>query len=143
MSTKNTHFFSIFINFAKIYLGGKMERLKKLRIEKGLSQVEAAKIFNLSYRGYQNIEYGYCETGYQNLKKFADYFGVSVDYLLGHQVNDPTRPKEATMLQRQLCQDILALDEDDCARDEAYIAGIKAKNQEQQKIKKQYAEEDS
>ena len=114
--------------------------LKTLRKSEGFSQQKVADSCNITLRSYQNYESGVREMGYKTLVKLADFFGCSVDYLLGHQVNDPTRPKEATMLQRQLCQDILALDEDDCGRVEAYIAGIKAKNQEQQKIKKQYVD---
>lgn len=53
-----------------------MLNLKKLRQEKGLSQQEIAKIFNMSFRGYQNIEYGYSQTSYENLIKFADFLIV-------------------------------------------------------------------
>lgn len=79
-----------------------MENLKKLRQEKGLSQVEAAKVFNLSYRGYQNIEYGYCETSYNTLKKMADYFNCSIDYLLGHQAKNILYLDGFTSVQQKL-----------------------------------------
>lgn len=110
-------------------------RLRQLRKECKISQVEMANKFNLSLRGYQDIEAGKSETNLCRIIDISNFFGCSVDYLLGHQIKDPTRQKEATMLQRQLCNDILALDEEDCGRVEAYIAGIKAKNQQQQKIK--------
>ena len=110
--------------------------LKKLRINSNKSQREISELTNIPLRSYQEYESGRSEMRYSTLIKLADFFGCSTDYLLGHQINDPTRQKEATMLQRQLCNEILALDEDDCGRVEAYIAGIKAKNKETEKLKK-------
>lgn len=115
--------------------------LKLLRKNQGFSQQTVADKCGITLRSYQNYESGVREMGYKTLIKLSDFFGCSVDYLLGHQINDPTRQKEATMLQRQLCNDILQLDEDDCSRVEAYIAGIKAKNQEQQKLKQKFSQE--
>lgn len=117
-----------------------MKNLITLRQNANITQKELAQKIGISKANIGFYELGRTQPSLETLIKLADFFGCSVDYLLGHQVNDITRPKEATMLQRQLCQDILALDEDDCGRVEAYIAGIKAKNQEQQKIKKQYAD---
>lgn len=116
--------------------------LKKLRINCNKSQKEISDLTNIPLRSYQEYESGRSEMRYSSLIKLADFFNCSVDYLLGHQINDPTRQKEATMLQRQLCNDILALDEDDCGRVEAYIAGIKAKNKETEKHKKTILNED-
>ena len=120
-----------------------MKNLKALRKNQNLSQSQVSSALGIPLTTYATYEQNKATPSENMLIKLADFFGCSVDYLLGHQINDPTRPKEATMLQRQLCQDILALDEDDCGRVEAYIAGIKAKNQEQQKIKKQYTQENS
>ena len=120
-----------------------MKNLKALRKNQNLSHSQVSSALGIPLTTYATYEQNKATPSENMLIKLDDFFGCSVDYLLGHQINDPTRPKEATMLQRQLCQDILALDEDDCGRVEAYIAGIKAKNQEQQKIKKQYTEENS
>ena len=60
-----------------------MENLKLLRKNANFTQVEMAKVFNMSLRGYQDIESGKNETSYKNLCKFSDYFGCSIDYLLG------------------------------------------------------------
>ena len=85
-----------------MYLEVKMENLKLLRREKKLSQAELAKLLGLSYRGYQNIEYGYCETGYENLKKIADFFNCSIDYLLGHQTKNIIYIDSLTPIQQKL-----------------------------------------
>ena len=113
-----------------------MENLKKLREEAGITQKDLAHKVNVAKATIYFYEQGKVSPSTEMLVKLADFFGCSTDYLLGHQINDPTRQKEATMLQRQLCNEILALDEDDCGRVEAYIAGIKAKNKETEKLKK-------
>lgn len=113
-----------------------IKNLAKIRKEFAKTQKDMAEILNISKPTYNHYESGRYEPSLETMIKLADYFNCSVDYLLGHQINDPTRQKEATMLQRQLCNDILALDEDDCGRVEAYIAGIKAKNKETEKLKK-------
>lgn len=113
-----------------------MDNLKSLRKSFNLTQDEIAKMLNIPKPTYSHYETGRNEPSFEILKKIADIFNCSTDYLLCHQINDPTRQKEATFLQRQLCNDILALDEDDCSRVEAYIAGIKAKNKETEKLKK-------
>lgn len=59
------------------------ENLKTLRIERGIGQVELAKSIRVS-RGIISLwENGLREPGMYNLIALADYFGVSVDYLLG------------------------------------------------------------
>lgn len=58
-------------------------RLKKLRKEKGISQLMLALDLNMNQNTisrYENLER---EADYETLIKFADYFGVSLDYLLG------------------------------------------------------------
>ena len=112
-----------------------MKNLKFLREEHDLTQREFAQKLGISKTTLCYYEQGKVSPSTEMLVKLADFFGCSTDYLLGHQINDPTRQKEATMLQRQLCNEILALNEDDCGRVEAYIAGIKAKNKETEKLK--------
>lgn len=58
-------------------------RLKKLRKEKGISQLKLSLDLNMNQNSisrYENLER---EADYETLIKFADYFGVSIDYLLG------------------------------------------------------------
>ncbi len=58
-------------------------RLKKLRNEKGISQLKLAIDLNMNQNSisrYENLER---EADYNTLIKFADYFNVSLDYLLG------------------------------------------------------------
>ena len=58
-------------------------RLKKLRTNKSLTQKELATILNVSQNAIFNWENGKREPSIDMLRKIADYFNVSVDYLIG------------------------------------------------------------
>ncbi|GHU58602.1 transcriptional regulator [Clostridia bacterium] len=58
-------------------------RLKKLRTCKGITQKQCGHIFALSEKQYQNYEIGKSTPNFKNLILIADYFGVSIDYLVG------------------------------------------------------------
>ena len=58
-------------------------RLKALREEKGIKQVEMAVFLGCSMRNYQRIEHGEVNVPATTLMTLADYFSVSTDYLLG------------------------------------------------------------
>lgn len=58
------------------------ERLRDLRKEKNLLQSEFGEIFELSPSAIGSYERNLREPQYQHLVAFADYFKVSVDYLL-------------------------------------------------------------
>ena len=58
-------------------------RLKKLRKARNISQLKLAMDLNMNQNSisrYENLER---EADYETLIKFADYFDVSLDYLLG------------------------------------------------------------
>lgn len=57
--------------------------LAKLRKEKGLSQYKLAELMNFSRGQIANYEQGSREPDFETLERFADFFGVSIDYLLG------------------------------------------------------------
>lgn len=61
-----------------------MENLRKLRKEYGLSQAQAAEIFHTAVRTWRGYENGRSEPSFQQLAEFADYFQVSIDFLVGH-----------------------------------------------------------
>jgi transcriptional regulator with XRE-family HTH domain len=86
------------------------KRLKKLRLKKGLTQAELAKMLNIGESTISFYEAGKREPDYEMLNRFADLFNVSVDYMLGrtdfnkpietiaaHRVDDPMDdlPEEA------------------------------------------------
>lgn len=58
-------------------------QLKKLRNDKDLTQTELGKILNLSKQAISSYENGVSFPPQDILNKIADYFKVTVDYLLG------------------------------------------------------------
>ncbi len=60
-----------------------MNQLKLLRKERNISQKELAKIFNISQNGYSQYETEKRTMPVQFLIKLADYFDVSIDFILG------------------------------------------------------------
>ena len=60
-----------------------MKNLKKLRKEKGLSQLQLALKLGLNQNTISRYENGQREADHQTLIMFADFFGVTVDYLIG------------------------------------------------------------
>ena len=59
------------------------ERLKELRKKRRLYQRELAELLGISIRGYQCYETGEHEPGVKKLIALADYYNVSIDYLVG------------------------------------------------------------
>ncbi len=60
-----------------------MENLRKLRMDRGLSQQALAEKFNLTQQSIYKYENGLAEPNIETLKSFAVFFGISVDYLIG------------------------------------------------------------
>lgn len=58
-------------------------KLKKLRKEKNISQLKLALDLNMNQNAISRYENMEREADYETLIKFADYFEVSLDYLLG------------------------------------------------------------
>ena len=63
------------------------ERLKTLRQGQNLSQIALAKKLNVSSRNYQRYEYGEIEAPMSIGVSLADFFNVSLDYLVGRSDN--------------------------------------------------------
>lgn len=59
------------------------ERLKKEREKARVDQEEMAKLLGVTPRAYQMYEYGEGYPRYLKLIALADYFDVSLDYLVG------------------------------------------------------------
>lgn len=71
-------------------------RLKELRKKNGITQIDFAKAFNISTGTIGNWETGAREPDTQTLLKIANYFGVTVDYLLGES-DTPDKPSKTTV----------------------------------------------
>lgn len=60
-----------------------MERLKALRKARQLTQSDVASYLGITVSAYGNYELGQREPDLATLNKLAEYFDVSVDYILG------------------------------------------------------------
>ena len=65
-------------------------RLKELRKAKKITQLKLAMDLHLNQNSISRYESGEREADYKTLIAFADYFDVSVDFLLGRTDNPET-----------------------------------------------------
>ena len=80
-------------NFYYIFMGGILmnilaKRIKELRQDSGLSQKELSYILNIERTTLTGYETGRRMPDAEMLCRIADYFHVSVDFLIGHE-GDP------------------------------------------------------
>ncbi len=68
-------------------------RLKELRKERGISQQKLAIDLNMNQNSISRYENGQREADYKTLIVLADYFNISVDYLL-ERTDNPVFMKE-------------------------------------------------
>lgn len=73
----------------------KYENIRNLRIDNGYTQKQIAAYLGISQNTYSQYEVGILNYSVDTLEKLADFYGVSVDYLLGRtQEKKPYPPKE-------------------------------------------------
>jgi transcriptional regulator with XRE-family HTH domain len=65
------------------YMAKFCERIRELRVERGLKQREMAEQFGLAINSYQCYEYETRYPEFPGLIAIADFFDVSLDYLVG------------------------------------------------------------
>lgn len=63
------------------------EHLKSLRLSKGITQKQLAENIGASERGIQNYETNQRKPTYDILIALANYFEISLDYLVGRTSN--------------------------------------------------------
>lgn len=59
------------------------QRLRELRKEKGLSQIQVAIYCDIAEKTYQNYELCTREPKLEILMRIADFYNVTIDYLVG------------------------------------------------------------
>ena len=72
----------------------KYENIRNLRIDKGYTQKQIAEHLNVKQNTYSQYEIGVLNYPLDVVVKLADFYGVSVDYLLGRtEVQKPYSKK--------------------------------------------------
>ena len=59
------------------------KRIKQLRIDKGETQIKVSTILGIDQSYYSKIELGKHEIRIKDLIRIAEYFNVSIDYIVG------------------------------------------------------------
>lgn len=108
--------------------------LKKLRKEQNLTQKELANKLNIALRTYTNYELGVVEPNIATLIKLADYFDVSVDYLINHRQANKLDMSILTDTQKNIIDIVSQLNEKQANRVESYaIAKLEEQEEYSQK----------
>lgn len=101
-----------------------INRLKELRKEKGLTQIELAKLLNVSDRSVGFYETGERDPDTDTLKLLADFFNVSIDYLLCRTNNRYFESNETKVFHNL---DVSGLPDEAIKQVEDYIEFVKQK----------------
>ena len=105
-------------------------RIKELREEKGLSQSEVALAIGGTQSNLAKWEKGTVQPSADFLKKLADYFNVSSDYLLertdelGGILPERSPALQLTEDEKNLLENFRRMDHSQKIRLEAYIEGL-------------------
>ena len=67
-----------------------MQRLKELRLSRNITAKSISEHLGILYRTYQKYETGEIDPPASKLVAIADFFDVSIDYLVGRS-DDPSR----------------------------------------------------
>ena len=99
--------------------------IKNLRKQVNKTQEEVAKELKLQKQTYQNYELGKREPDIETLKKIADYFDVSLDFLCGRP-RPYDLPSTTTKNQKEAINIILQLNTINTIKAISYCAGLLA-----------------
>ncbi|SHH74638.1 helix-turn-helix domain-containing protein [Virgibacillus chiguensis] len=82
------------------------DRLKKLREVNNLSQQQLADKFNINRSTYARYELNQTQPDFEILKKLADFYEVTVDYILGHE----TQKNDITYFKNKIAEEFPDID---------------------------------
>lgn len=72
----------------------KFENIRSLRIDNGHTQRQIAEVLGISQNTYSQYEIGVLNYPVDALIKLADFYNVSIDYLLGRTATKTPYPKK-------------------------------------------------
>ena len=75
-------------------------RIKELRKEKGLTQVELASYIGSTQKQISKWEVGFLEPNIDSIKKLAIFFDVTSDYLIGLENDAGVKVKEEIVFEK-------------------------------------------
>lgn len=107
--------------------------LKKIRLEKGLTQEKVAKDLSIGRASYNRYELGLTDPSIENLIKIADYFHSTIDAVIGHEVQYLLDKSILNPECQKAIDRITKLTEYQCKLINTYIDGILVAEEDKQK----------
>lgn len=107
--------------------------LKKLRKKRGVSQTEVADFIGITQSSYSRYELGQCEPTMSILIKLADFYGISLDELVGR----PTSVLNLNLLdekRKTLVLEMANASDSAINRLEAFYQGVKVAELEREEL---------
>lgn len=102
-----------------------MENLKFVRLRANLTQNQLANNLGINRSTYNGYEQGISEPSIETLKKIADYFDVSLDYLCGRQNKNLLFVDSLSEPQKKLIELIKPLSEQEVYRIIGYVENMR------------------
>ena len=99
--------------------------LKELRSHKNITQSDLASALGVSLGAVGNWESNKRMPDYETLKKLADYFNVSIDYLLGRETKKDPAAEEGREVSSELISLLRDLDPAEEALVRDYVSILK------------------
>ncbi|WMJ75313.1 helix-turn-helix transcriptional regulator [Cytophagaceae bacterium ABcell3] len=84
------------------------ENIKRIREEKGLTQLQIAELINMHRSNYSKVESGQRDISVDALNKVAKYFGMTIDQIVNF---DGAVPKEITVEDKTLMEQVKLIQE--------------------------------
>lgn len=100
--------------------------LKKIRKDNNKTQMEVANFLNITQEKYSRLENGITNPDIQTLKSLADYFHITTDYLLNHNVPYLIDKSKLNNQQIELFNIILQLNNINTIKALSYCSGLLA-----------------
>lgn len=96
-------------------------RLKELREMENLTQEEFAHKHNITRATYANYESGKTQPDFNTLIQIADYYKVSLDYLIEHEIKSQTKIEDLAPNQKTTINTLLKLNNTNLTNATSYI----------------------
>lgn len=106
-----------------------MLKLKEIRLLQGKTQEEVAKFLNIARASYANIENRKRDPDTQTILELADYFNVSVDYLMGRTMQKQP-PAKGEGLKEKVVNRLDSLTPQELQRVDDFLSGIQSAHKE-------------
>ena len=113
-------------------------KIKELRKNAKLTQNDLCKAININQQNLSRYESGEVEPNIETLTKLADYFDVSIDFLVERRQFNRLDMSNLTQTQKNIINMVIELNEINANRVESYIiAKLEEQEENKQNFKKQ------